>query len=71
MYRYTKCWNNQLKLHQVLSEIDAFDKFISNLDIFMLKNLLKMNYDILQQTRLSIFINAYTYSILYKNNDWM
>ena len=59
----------QQKIASILSEVDAFDKYVNQIiDIFMLKNLL-LNYDIIQQTKLSIFINAYTkILILYKNN---
>ena len=59
----------QQKIASILSEVDAFDKYVNQIiDIFMLKNLL-LNYDIIQQTKLSIFINVYTkILILYKNN---
>ena len=65
----TKSLLEQQKIASILSEVDAFDKYVNQIiDIFMLKNLL-LNYDIIQQTKLSIFINVYTkILILYKNN---
>ena len=59
----------QQKIASILSEVDAFDKYVNQIiHIFMLKNLL-LNYGIIQQTKLSIFINVYAkILILYKNN---
>ena len=59
----------QQKIASILSEVDAFGKCVNQIiDIFILKNLL-LNYDIIHQTKLSIFINVYTkILILYKNN---